>query len=325
MSQTRKFEAIEAKRQQVPLLIGLFGASSSGKTYSALRLATGMQQVTGGDIYVIDTEAKRALHYADRFKFKHVEFKAPFGSLDYLEAMKWCVAQGAKVIVTDSMSHEHEGVGGYLQTHDAELQRLGGRMSDNFTAWIKPANERRQMINGMLQLNANFVFCFRAKDKLKIEKGKSPTPLGYMPIGGEEFLFEQTMNCLLLPGSDGRPEWEPAEQGSKTMIKLPEQFRGLDTKAQLNEDLGRQLATWAAGGDIEDAPKKTAAPKMTAEEWANEQMRVVPALKTEEAFYAWLDLNGPAMAKLKAKDESTWAVLNDAVKAQRAKLVGDDE
>jgi hypothetical protein len=47
----RKFTANDAKREHVPLLIGLTGPSGGGKTYSALRLATGIQQVTGGDIY----------------------------------------------------------------------------------------------------------------------------------------------------------------------------------------------------------------------------------------------------------------------------------
>ena len=120
----RKFDDVPAVREQVPLLIGLMGPSGSGKTYSALRLATGIQEVTGGEIYVIDTEARRALHYAEQFKFRHVQFDAPFGSLDYLAAIKHCVAKGAKVIVIDSMSHEHIGPGGYLLTQDAEVQRL---------------------------------------------------------------------------------------------------------------------------------------------------------------------------------------------------------
>jgi adenylylsulfate kinase-like enzyme len=71
----RKFTANDAKREHVPLLIGLTGPSGGGKTFSALRLATGIQQVTGGDIYFIDTESRRALHYADQFKFKHVELE----------------------------------------------------------------------------------------------------------------------------------------------------------------------------------------------------------------------------------------------------------
>jgi ABC-type dipeptide/oligopeptide/nickel transport system ATPase subunit len=122
----RTFEAKPAVREQVPLLIGLMGASGSGKTFSALRLATGIQQVTGGEIYVIDSEARRAFHYADQFKFKHVQLDPPFGSLDYLAAIRYCVDNGAKVVVIDSMTHEHTGPGGYLMTQEAEVDRMAG-------------------------------------------------------------------------------------------------------------------------------------------------------------------------------------------------------
>src|SRR5215471_5892900 len=108
---TRTFDAQPGKRERVPLLTGIMGPSGSGKTYSALRLATGIQHITGGDIYVIDTETRRALHYADQFRFMHIDFGAPFGSLDYRDCIRHCVAKGAKVIITDSMSHEHENVG----------------------------------------------------------------------------------------------------------------------------------------------------------------------------------------------------------------------
>jgi ABC-type sulfate/molybdate transport systems ATPase subunit len=75
---SRTFTDSPAVRESVPLLVGLMGASGSGKTYSALRIATGMQRVAGGEIFVIDTESKRSLHYADTFKFRHVPFDAPF-------------------------------------------------------------------------------------------------------------------------------------------------------------------------------------------------------------------------------------------------------
>src|SRR5580698_6102572 len=107
----RTFDDKPALRQSVPLLIGIMGPSGGGKTYSALRLATGIQEIAGGDIGVIDTEAKRALHYADFFKFQHLEFGAPFGSLDYLAAIRHFVDKGVKTIVVDSMTHEHSGVG----------------------------------------------------------------------------------------------------------------------------------------------------------------------------------------------------------------------
>ena len=156
----RRFDAKPATREHVPLLLGLMGPSGSGKTFSALRLASGIQTVSGGDIYVIDTEARRALHYADQFKFKHIEFNPPFASVDYLSALEHCVKAGAGVVVVDSMSHEHEGPGGVLDYHERELDRIAGndygkRERVKMLAWQKPKADRRKLINGLLQLNAN--------------------------------------------------------------------------------------------------------------------------------------------------------------------------
>jgi ABC-type dipeptide/oligopeptide/nickel transport system ATPase subunit len=172
----REFVATQASRESVPLLVGLMGPSGSGKTYSALRLATGIQTVTGGDVYAIDTEARRTLHYADQFKFKHVQFDPPFGSLDYLAAIQHCVSQGAKVVIIDSMTHEHSGPGGYLQTQESEVERMAGqdmakRERVKMAGWIKPAGLRQRMVTGILQLNVNLIFCFRAKEKTKPVKG----------------------------------------------------------------------------------------------------------------------------------------------------------
>lgn len=253
----RKFDVSDAKREHVPLLIGLTGPSGGGKTYSALRLATGVQSVSGGDIYFIDTESRRALHYADKFKFKHVPFDAPFGSLDYLSALQFCVSQGAGVVIVDSMSHEHEGPGGMVDLHDQLVDRMAGndyakRERVKMLAWSEPKQKRRALINGILQLNANFIFCFRAKNTAKPgkdDRGKSAViAQGFMPIAGEEFVFEQTMNALLLPGAGGVPTWHSDMVGERTMIKLPEQFAGLrDRNRPLDEKVGEHLAKWARG------------------------------------------------------------------------------
>lgn len=259
----RSFEARPARRERVPLLIGLTGPSGGGKTFSALRIATGIQQVSGGDIYFIDTESRRALHYADRFEFKHVPFDAPFGSLDYLEAIQFCVKQGAGVVIVDSMSHEHEGPGGLVDLHDSIVERMAGndyakRERVNMLAWSEPKTKRRELINGILRLNSNFIFCFRAKNSSKPIKnpqtGKNEVvQMGYMPIAGEEFVFEQTLNALLLPGAGGIPTWFPEERGERTMVKLPEQFRRLaDRNKPLDESVGKHLALWARGEEGSD-------------------------------------------------------------------------
>lgn len=255
----RTFEDSEAKRAAVPLLIGLMGPSGGGKTYSALRLAAGIQRVTDGDVYVIDTESRRALHYADRFRFRHVPFGAPFSPLDYLAAIEHCARKRAGVVIVDSMSHEHEGPGGVLEMHEAEIQRLSGGEAGKaervkMLAWSKPKQQRRRLINSILQLGMHAIFCFRAKEKLKVVPGRPPAPLGWMPIAGDEFLFEMTVNALLLPGAGGVPAWTVSddEPGSRAMIKLPEQFRStlLGAQGPLSEDVGAELAKWAAGGVV---------------------------------------------------------------------------
>lgn len=266
----RSFAASPAVRAEVPLLVGLMSPSGGGKTYSALRLATGIQQVYGGDIYGIDTENNRMLHYADKFKFKHVPFSAPFGSLDYLECLRWCNAQGARIIITDSMTHEHIGEGGYLETAEAVVDRIAGndykkREAVKMLGWAKAGPLRQKMIEGIKQLDGAFIFCFRAKEKTKpIRKdGKTEVvDMGFMPIAGEEWVYEMALNCMLEPRSDGVPTWRSDHVGERMMMKLPAQFKDIFAEQQpLSEDIGRQLATWAKGGTASAPIKGKTAPE----------------------------------------------------------------
>lgn len=257
---TRTFTATDAVRERVPVLIGLSGPSGGGKTFSALKLATGVQQVVGGDIFFIDTESRRALHYAQDFKFKHVPFEAPFGSLDYLAAIEYCKSQGAKIVIINSLSHEHEAVGGMLDLHETILDRMAQgdnrrREAMKMLAWVEPKQKRRQLIDGMLHSGLNFVCCFRAKDTAKPQRGANNkteiVKMGFMPIAGADFVFEMTMNALLLPNANGIPTFigNDLEEGERMMIKLPRQFKHIFDKpgVQLTEEIGREIAEWAAG------------------------------------------------------------------------------
>lgn len=314
---TRSFNDAPATRESVPLLIGLVSPSGGGKTTSALRLATGIQRVTGGDIGFIDTESRRALHYADKFKFRHLDFGAPFSPLDYLAAIEHYAKKGVGVVIVDSMSHEHEGPGGVLEMHEAEVKRMAGddyRKAERvkMLAWAKPKQQRRRMINTILQLPVTSIFCFRAKEKLKIVPGKEPEPRGWMPIAGEEFIYEMTVNCLLPPASNGTPDWNPQEQGSKQIIKLPEQFRDLfRTRQSLSEDIGEAMAQWAAGG---------ASPKGNATAAFNELSAKVATCDDTEALTAlWPSITDAKKHGRISPDE--YATLREAVKNRRDALV----
>lgn len=262
-----RFTIAQAARRPVPLLVGVCGPSSSGKTFSMLRLASGIQRVCSGHIGVIDTENGRALHYADRFTFLHLPFSPPFSPDDYWEAIQVAAAAGCKTIIIDQLSHEHEGPGGVLEMHEAEVERMVGSGwrpdAAQFPAWAKPKAQRRKLIQNMLQLNVNLICGFRAKRKVKIEKTErggrtrnEPVDQGWMPIAGDEYAYEMSALAVLPPGSKGVPDWLTQDPGSEMVRKRPVQFEAiLKPGAQLSEDMGEAMARWAAG---EKAPAQSA-------------------------------------------------------------------
>lgn len=298
----RKYESRPAVRENTPLLIGLFSPPGAGKTYSALRLATGIQQVFPGDIVVIDTEAGRALHYADRFKFEHIDFKPPFGSLDYLDVIRYAASKNPAVVVVDSLSHEHIGEGGYLQMHEAWIDKMAGETADwkrrdacSMAAWARVAPLRTQMIQGITQIRGRFIFTFRAKEKTKPMKGPDGkigiVELGFMPQAGEEMGYEMSASCLLRPRADGVATWLTEFPGERLMLKLPEQFKGLlDTGKPLSEEMGKFMANWARGGVTAPQQQPASKPEGAPEAWdgwSDVERGVFVSRKGSKALAGW--------------------------------------
>lgn len=251
------FDIRPATPDHTSIILGLTGPSGSGKTYSALLLAHGIKDVVGGDIGVIDTEGRRALRYADKnrfpdFEFKYLDFQPPFSSDRYADAIAAMAATGVKTIIIDSMSHEHEGPGGYLEFHDKELDRMAGqdykkREKTTFTAWIKPAAARRRLINSFLQVPLNFIFCFRAKEKLKIISGGAPVPLGWQAIAGDEFVYEMIVRGLLPPGAKGVPDWSQAAFAHGAAKRDAQDAHLFPDGEPITREMGRALAKEYSG------------------------------------------------------------------------------
>lgn len=260
----RKFDVRKAVRERVPLLLGFGGKSGSGKTFSALRVATGLQRVQGGEILVVDTEARRSLHYADKFDFQFCQFDAPFSPLDYLAVAEHAVSLGVRHVIIDSMSHEHEGPGGVLEWHAEETERLAkewGTSPDKakMSAWGPPKQARRKMIGYILsQPGINWLFCYRAKEKVKPISGGKVENQGLTLIGGEELYFECTARFLFESAGGGVPVLASSDPGARDAIKIPDQFNALIhsyAKKPLDEDLGAKMAEWAAGDAEYTFPK----------------------------------------------------------------------
>lgn len=248
---SRTFKSGPARRERMPLMLATVGASGSGKTLSAILLAEGIQRLQPGPIVVIDTESLRALKHSNGNpdRFIHVPFAEPFGPLDYIDAFKHALTHQPSTIIVDSMSHEWEGPGGVLAQHAAVVAARGE--SHKMSAWIKPKADHTAMKHFILQQRCNWVFCFRAKEKIKPKKGGEPEDLGWQPLGAEDLIYEMDLCALLYPGVDGRPKWKSPRLHEQEMMKLPGWWRSLfASEPQLNPDIGEQLARWATGGDI---------------------------------------------------------------------------
>ena len=85
----------QCRRTNAGLLIALVGPQQSGKTYSAMELATGL--CNGEPFAIIDTEGGRAEHYDDAFEFEQVRLGPPFHPERYLE--KVCELEKAQIQV----------------------------------------------------------------------------------------------------------------------------------------------------------------------------------------------------------------------------------
>src|ERR1700722_15971333 len=214
------FQFKPAIREQVGLLIGLAGGTGSGKTFSAMRLAAGIS----GDkpFAVIDTEAGRALHYADQFKFDHGDLKPPFSPQAYAEAILAADAAGYPVIVVDSTKHEWAGEGGVLEMHDAELDRMAGdnyakRERVKMAAWIKPKMDHKKMVQRLLQVRAHLILCFRAEEKVEMIKDPDTNKMkiipkvsttgldGWMPVCDKNLPYNLTTSFLLTADAPRMP------------------------------------------------------------------------------------------------------------------------
>lgn len=265
------FQFKPAIRESVGLLIGLAGGTGSGKTFTAMRLAAGIS----GDkpFAVIDTEAGRAKHYADQFKFDHGDLSPPFTPERYAEAILAADAAKYPCIVVDSCTHEWSGEGGVLEMQEAELDRMAGddwkkREACKMAAWIKPKMQHKKMVQRLLQVRAHLILCFRAEEKIEMirEDGKmkivpkiTTTGLdGWVPICEKNLPYELTVSFLLLATAPGVPQ----------PIKLQEQHKGMFTAGvPITEDSGRKVASWAAGGkprsvdqNVENNPMKAPPP-----------------------------------------------------------------
>ena len=268
---SRQFQIEKAVRERVPIIIGLWSPSNGGKTFSALRIATGMQRVFPGDIVLVDTENERGKQYADYFDFQHVDFNPPFSPLDYIEVLEQVQAHNPSVVIVDTFSYEHEWV---LEEQERVAHELAKKWNTTYdkagqAAWGRAKKPRKELIRYLRRTKLNIIMCYQAKEKTATIRKNGKTTIdniGYQPIAGKEYVFDMSISALLYPGSEGKAYFRTGKHGEDMMTKIIEPLKHIfpTDGIQLTEDIGEQLATWAKGDSKPTPAKPTTTPKPPA-------------------------------------------------------------
>lgn len=272
-------------RDDTSLIIGIAGASGSGKTVTALLIADGLAG-EDGDVAFIDTEGGRARHYFPTpsdtrskaelrkeflFRVKYLDMKPPFSPRAIWNAIEKAIKIGAKVVVVDSTSDEWEGVGGLHDMHIAEMARLAKKPYDslqdwelhkyNFPAWAVPkAEHKAHLMKNLRQVRAHVIFCFRANEVTKpIEvedqngrKKMTVQNVGWQPICEKNMLYDLTISFMVTPDAKGVPLMQ--HDGSFYGKLNPPYSQFFKPGHQVSIETGQRLRSWARGENTTTRP-----------------------------------------------------------------------
>ncbi len=248
----------KAKREQVWLKVLLSGASGCGKSYSALKLATGIAKKCNSEIAYIGTEGSRNKYYANEFNYDLLELEEPFECEKYMAAIDEAVEAGYKVLIIDSMSHEWKWLN---DVHD----KMPG---NSFTNWGKLKPRHHKFIDKILNSPIHVIATARGKDDWVLEdKGGKQVPkkVGMGQQQDKDISYEYTVSLMI-------------SQDTHVASADKDNTHLFDGRYEvLTEKDGERLYEWANQGET-PTPK---APKPTYSETSVDETDILKDVKSE--------------------------------------------
>lgn len=231
----------KAKREQIWAKVLLNSPSGGGKTYSALRLATGMARKCGSRVAAIDTENGRIKYYANEFDFDDMQLDDPYSPEKYIDAIDEAVRAGYKVLIVDSTSHE------WNFCLDLVNNMPG---TNSYTKWRGVTPRHNAFMEKILQSPIHIIATVRGKDEYVLEdsngkKVPKKIGLGYTQRDGAEFNYTVTLNL---------------DQSSHRFSATKDNTHLFEDRYDvLTEADGEAIYDWANSGEV-PAPKPKTAP-----------------------------------------------------------------
>lgn len=177
----------KAERKKAKLRLGISGISNSGKTWSALEIATGM----GGKIGMIDTEAGRGELYGNDFIYDVIRLDAPYSPDRYINAIRMFEQAGYDILIIDSLSHAWVGDGGVLSIVD----NAGSKSFSQ--GWKTATPKQNALIDALITCKMHLITTLRVKSEYVVEMneyGKQvPRKVGMAPVQRDGVEYEFTV------------------------------------------------------------------------------------------------------------------------------------
>jgi hypothetical protein len=216
----------------------LYGASGSGKTYSALKLAQGLG-IACDKICLIDTERSGDMYASEDCSYNVIDLNN-YSVESYTEAIKAALAAGQEAIIIDSLSHLWEGTGGLLELNQKYAKDKHN--GNTFNAWADVKKVMGKFYDLVFRSQtAHFFVTLRTKTDYAMEvneRGKTaPRKIGLAPIfkDGIEYEFDLSFSI--------------SESHAATCVKDRTQlFANQDLPEPITEATGAKILEWANSG-----------------------------------------------------------------------------
>ena len=224
-----------ATKAAAKLRLGLIGPAGSGKTYTALRIASGL----GGRIAVVDTERGSASLYAGErgIDFDVIELDT-YEVERFIDAIRDAAAGGYSTIIIDSLSHAWAGKGGILEFVDKAGKRNTG--GGNFGAWRDATPRHNALVDAILGAPLHVICTLRSKVEYVVENvgGRSQVrKVGLQPVQRDGLEYEFTV------------VGDVTQEHDLIVTKTRAAFLKDAVIREAGEELGQQLAAWLADGE----------------------------------------------------------------------------